>query len=64
MLKTPTVKRETIKAARVIPPNIKMIAFGFLIPKRKAAAEPVQTPVIGMGMATKSNKTISPHLVC
>ena len=52
----------TIIPLRSTPKQIDGRASLNLIPSRKAAIEPVQTPVTGKGMATKSTSPIRPYL--
>lgn len=55
------VNKVTIIPAPIIPNKIKKLAFLIGMPKRKAAKAPVQAPVIGKGMATKTKRAISPY---
>ncbi len=51
----------TISPAQKTPASIIGKAYQKRIPNKKAAAEPVHTPVPGTGIATKINKKKAPY---
>lgn len=57
----PRLVQVTIMPAMITPPTIIGNAYQKRIPNKKAATEPVQTPVPGNGMETKNNKNNAPY---
>lgn len=54
ILFAPTINNKTAMPAVIIPKKITGIEIFLSRPKRKEAIEPVQAPVIGKGMATRT----------
>ena len=57
-----SVSTVTINPAMIIPVAMSGIAFRAGIPKAHDAKEPVQAPVIGNGIATRTTRNIGPYL--
>ena len=57
-----SVSAVTMSPAMIIPVAISGIAFRAGIPKAHDAKEPVQAPVIGNGIATRTTRNIGPYL--
>lgn len=57
----PKFAQITTRPAMITPPAIIGKAYQKRISNKKAATEPVQTPVMGSGIATKNSKKNAPY---